>query len=89
MSLVVLGVAHLPRSRLTAYRWFERSILVSVFFTQVLMFWQAQLAALSGLALDLVLLAGLRYMLRQEEARRVVVGFGVAQGIRRRSSGGF
>jgi hypothetical protein len=73
LSLVVLGVVYLPRSRLTAYRWFERSILVSVFFTQVLMFWQAQLAALSGLALDLVLLAGLRYMLRQEEARRVEV----------------
>jgi hypothetical protein len=71
LSLVVLGVAHLPRSRLAAYRWFERSILVSVFFTQVLMFWQAQLAALSGLALDLILLSGLRYMLRQEEARRV------------------
>jgi hypothetical protein len=69
----VLGVAHLPRSRLAAYRWFERSILVSVFFTQVLMFWQAQLAALSGLALDLILLSGLRYMLRQEEARRVDV----------------
>jgi hypothetical protein len=71
LSLVMLGVAHLPRSRLTAYRWFERSVLVSVFFTQVLMFWQAQLAALSGLGLDLLLLAGLRYMLRQEEARRV------------------
>jgi hypothetical protein len=73
LSLVLLGVAHLPRSRLAAYRWFERSVLVSVFFTQVLMFWQAQLAALSGLAVDLVLLAGLRYMLRQEEARRVNV----------------
>jgi hypothetical protein len=73
LSLVVFGVAHLPRSRLAAYRWFERSVLVSVFFTQVLMFWQAQLAALSGLAVDLVLLAGLRYMLRQEEARRVDV----------------
>jgi hypothetical protein len=70
LGLVVCGVMHLPRSRLAAYRWFERSVLVSVFFTQVLMFWQVQLAALSGLALDLVLLAGLRYMLRQEEARR-------------------
>ena len=71
LSLVVLGVARLPRSRLAAYRWFERSVLVSVFFTQVLMFWLAQLAALSGLAVDLVLLAGLRYMLRQEAARHV------------------
>ena len=68
-SLVLVGVVHLPRSRLLAYRWFERSVLVSVFFTQVLIFWQAQLAALSGLAVDLVLLGGLRYMLRQEEAR--------------------
>ena len=73
LCLVVLGVVRLPRSRLAAYRWFERAVLVSVFFTQVLMFWQAQLAALSGLAIDLVLLAGLRYMLRQEEARRLQV----------------
>src|ERR671937_242206 len=72
LSLAVLGVARLPRSRLAAYRWFERSVLVSVLFTQVLMFWQAQLAALSGLAVDLMLLAGLRYMLRQESARVIL-----------------
>lgn len=69
VALVLVGVAWLPTARLTAYRWFERSVLVSVLFTQVFMFWEAQLAALSGLFVDLVLLAGLRYMLRQEGAR--------------------
>jgi hypothetical protein len=71
LGLAVAGLIRLPISRLDAYHWFERSVLVSVFFTQVLMFWEAQLAALGGLLVDLVLLVGLRYMLRQEGARRL------------------
>jgi hypothetical protein len=73
VSLVmsVIGVVRLPRSRLAAYRWFERGVLVSVFLTQVLLFWHDQLAALSGLIGDLVLLSTLRFLIRQEAARNV------------------
>jgi len=71
LALVLVGVMRLPRSQLDAYRWFERSILVSVFFTQVIMFWQDQLTALSGLFWDLLLLAVLRFLIRQEAVRNV------------------
>jgi hypothetical protein len=71
LALVLVGVARLPRSRLGAYRWFERSILISVFFTQIVLFWHDQLTALGGLFWDLVLLAVLRFLERQETARIV------------------
>jgi hypothetical protein len=71
LVLVLVGVARLPTSRLDAYRWFERSVLISVFFTQVVMFWQDQLTAVGGLFWDLALLAVLRFLIRQERARIV------------------
>jgi hypothetical protein len=71
LGLVLLGVARLPRSRLDAYRWFERSVLISVLFTQVIVFWQDQLTGLGGLIWDLVLLAVLRFLIRQEAAREM------------------
>jgi len=46
-------------------------VLISVFFTQVIVFWQDQLAALGGLVWDLALLTTLRFLIRQEEARIV------------------
>ena len=69
LGLVLIGVARLPTSRLDAYRWFERSVLIAVFFTQVIVFWQDQLAALGGLLFDLALLTTLRFLIRQEDAR--------------------
>jgi hypothetical protein len=71
LGCALWGMVLLPRSRLRAYRWFERSVLISVFFTQVLLFWDAQFAALGGLVWDLVLLAVLRYLIRQEMGRIV------------------
>jgi hypothetical protein len=70
LVLVLIGVARLPTSRLAAYRWFERSVLISVFFTQVIVFWHDQLAGLGGLFWDLALLTTLRFLIHQEEARR-------------------
>jgi hypothetical protein len=70
LAFAMLGVAHLRRSRLGAYRWLERSVLVSVLFGQVLLFWQDQLAALVQLAWSMLLLAALRYAIRQEEGRQ-------------------
>jgi hypothetical protein len=65
----LIGVMRLPTSRLDAYRWFERGVLVSVLITQVFIFWQDQLTALGGLLWDLLLLTALRFLLKQEEAR--------------------
>ncbi|MCA1644047.1 MAG: hypothetical protein LC797_00805 [Chloroflexi bacterium] len=72
LVLVLTGVMRLPRSRLDAYRWFERGVLVSILLTQVLIFWQDQLAALGGLLWDLALLTALRFLAKQEEARVVL-----------------
>jgi hypothetical protein len=70
LSMSLIGVARLRRSRLGAYRWFERGLLVSIFITQVIIFWVDQLGGLDGLIWDLALLAILRYLIRQEEARQ-------------------
>lgn len=70
LAMVVAGTALLPRSRLAAYRWFERSLLVSLFVTQVALFWQSQLAATLVLAWNLVLLGGLGAAIRQEARER-------------------
>jgi len=69
LAFVLIGVMRLPTSRLDAYRWFERGVLVSVLITQVFIFWQDQLTALGGLLWDLLLLTALRFLLKQEEAR--------------------
>jgi hypothetical protein len=70
---VMLGAVELRRSRLGAYRWLERSVLVSVLFGQVLLFWEQQLGAALELAFSLLLLAALRYAIRQEEARQALL----------------
>jgi hypothetical protein len=72
LAFAMVGVARLRRSRLGAYRWLERSVLVSVLLGQVLLFWQDQLAAVVQLGWNLLLLAALRYAIRQEEARQAL-----------------
>ena len=76
LAFAMLGVAHLRRSRLVAYRWLERSVLVSVLLGQVLLFWQDQLGAMVELCWNVLLLGALRYAIRQEEAR---LGLSLAQ----------
>jgi hypothetical protein len=71
-AFVAVGVSRIRGSRVAAYRWFERSVLVAIFFTQVLMFWQDQFRAVGGLVWNLVLLSALRYIIRQEDARQVL-----------------
>ena len=65
-ALVALGIASLRRSRALALRCFHRSLLVSIFLTQVFMFYRAQWAALAVLAFNLLLLAGVDYMRERE-----------------------
>jgi hypothetical protein len=69
LGLVTIGVARLRSTRLSAYRWFERSLLVAILVTQVMLFWQDQLAALGGLIWNLALLTVLRSMISLETVR--------------------
>jgi hypothetical protein len=71
LLLVLISVFYLPRQRVSAYHWFERSLLVAILVTQVMLFWQDQFAALGGLFLNLVLLVLVRSMIGLEAARGV------------------
>lgn len=63
---VARGIIALRLSRASALRSFERSVLVSVFVTQVFMFYNAQLLAVAVLAFNLLVLLGLGYMRAHE-----------------------
>lgn len=64
--LVVMGVLHLRKSRLVGYVFFKRSILVSIFLTQVFSFYNDQFSAVVGLGFNIFLLAVLDYMIQEE-----------------------
>jgi hypothetical protein len=65
-AFVVLGVALIRRSRLRGLRMFQRAILVSIFLTQVFMFYHAQWAGLIVLAFNLLVLVALDFMIERE-----------------------
>ena len=54
---------------LTAFHWFRRSVLVSLLVAQPLAFYEQQLTALIGLALNLVLLSALEFGIARESAQ--------------------
>jgi hypothetical protein len=58
--LVAAGVAGLASSRYFAYRMFKRSVLVTIFITQLFMFYDQQLSAVVGLALNVLLLLAIQ-----------------------------
>ncbi|MCD4707862.1 MAG: hypothetical protein K8S62_09000 [Candidatus Sabulitectum sp.] len=64
--LVVAGVLTLRRSVYHAFQWFKRSVLVSIFITQIFLFYQSQLTAIWGLAIDLIFYAGIENYLRKK-----------------------
>jgi hypothetical protein len=71
-ALIVVGVVRLRHHRLSAYRWFERGILVQIFVTQVFEFAHEQLAGVFGLAVNLLIWVALRSMIRAEIERDAV-----------------
>jgi hypothetical protein len=73
-----VGVVRLRHHRLSAYRWFERGILVQIFVTQVFEFAQQQLAGIFGLAFNILLWVALRSMIRAELDRQLVGSEAVA-----------
>ena len=50
---------------------FERSILISIFLTEVFIFYQEQFAALTGLAANILILIALKFMIEREEGKIV------------------
>lgn len=68
--LLVIGLLHLRHSRLNAYHWFRRAVLVSLLVAQPLAFYAQQWTALLGLALNLVLLSAIEFGISRELAAR-------------------
>ncbi len=66
-AFVIIGLLVMHRSRLHAYKWFLRAVLVSLLITQLFVFYNDQFTALTGLAIDLLFYIALRYMIRREE----------------------
>lgn len=63
--LVLFGVFMLQKSVYCAFLWFKRAILVSIFITQIFLFYHSQLMAVWGLAVDLLFYAGIENYLRK------------------------
>ena len=68
--LVVVGLVRWRRSRLAAYRWFERALLVTIFISEFFAFYEDQLTAIFGLVVVLLTFATVRLMIAEEERRR-------------------
>jgi hypothetical protein len=65
--MILIGILFLRRSRLVAYIWFKRAILVSIFLTQVFLLYAQPLAALDALLVNLIVLAVLNYLTRSHQ----------------------
>jgi hypothetical protein len=69
-ALVVLrGIPELTSSRIAAYQWFRRGVLIWILVTQVFVFYVSQLAGVAGLGLHVLTYAVLSYMLSREQAQ--------------------
>lgn len=67
-GLLVVGAVALRRSRLAAYVWFKRALLVSLFLVQFFSFYTNELAAAFGLFGNRLLLATLDFAIRRDRA---------------------
>ena len=63
---ILLGVLRLRSSRLAAFEMFERSVLVSIFLTQVFSFYREQFSALAGLLANVLVLIAVRFVMEEE-----------------------
>ncbi len=71
-GLTVVGVVYLGlRSRVHALRWFRRSILASIFLTDLFTFYYEQLGAVGALSVDLILMVVFEALLQAEHRRAI------------------
>jgi hypothetical protein len=66
--MIYLGLWRWHRSRVTAYHWFTRAILLNIFVTQIFVFFESQLLGISGLLINILLYLALRYLADAEGA---------------------
>ena len=69
-ALVVVGIIRGRHSRLTAYHWFERAVLVSILVGEFFEFYAQQLGALFGLLVLLLTFITIRYMIGEEQKKQ-------------------
>ncbi len=69
-ALVLRGALAIRSSRLEAFRWFARGLLVWILVTQVFVFYASQLAGIGGLAFDLLAYVTVRYAIGRERVAR-------------------
>ena len=67
-GMVLVGAIRLRRSRLAAYVWFKRAVLVSLLLIQFIAFYENVLTAAWALLFNLALLAALNWAIGREEA---------------------
>jgi hypothetical protein len=65
-ALLIIGLMHMRGPNLDAYEWFRRAVLVSLLVAQPLAFYEQQLTALVGLAINLALLSALDFAISRE-----------------------
>lgn len=65
--IAFVGIIRFHKNRLFSYRIFKYSVLVSIFLTQFFAFYTEQFLALSGLVVNLVILATLNYLIFLEK----------------------
>ncbi len=70
VACVAVGIWAWRSSRARAYRWYMRGALVSIFITQVFVFFHSQLAAISGLTVNVLTYATVAFMANLEEEAR-------------------
>ena len=66
VACVAVGIWTWRFSRARSYRWYMRGALVSIFITQVFVFFHSQLAALSGLAVNVLTYATVAFVANLE-----------------------
>ena len=67
---VAFGAFYIRRDRLRGLRMFQRSILVSLFLTQVFIFYNTEWAGLVRLAFNLLVFFALGFMIEREKVWR-------------------
>ncbi len=66
--MILIGASRLRRSRVDAYRWFMRGILVNIFVTQVFVFFESELRSMGGLVISILIYVALTFMIEREKA---------------------
>ena len=65
---VALGAFYMRTSHWRAFRWFQRSVLVSILLSQPFLFYREDWSALPTLAFNLSVFIVLEFMIQREEA---------------------